>query len=104
MKLLAGGEKIRLIYDLRLLGGGYAPPCPLALTTLNSIKLTGAALGFQIDGAADFFCALNPCQITGFYILMVLLKWLMQYPKKLTVRLHHAHPSNAAPVLRFSRV
>ena len=59
---------------------------------------SGTVLGFQIDGVADFCCALNLCQITSFYILMVLLKWLMQYPKKLTVRLHHAHPSNAAPV------
>ena len=29
--------------------------------------IAGTALGFQIDGAADFFCALNPCQITSFY-------------------------------------
>ena len=30
--------------------------------------LSGTALGFQIDGAADLFCALNPCQITSFYL------------------------------------
>ena len=66
---------------------------------MKNTLCTGTALGFQIDGAADFFCALNPCQITSCYIFRVLLKWLMQYPKKLTVRLHHAHPSNAAPVV-----
>ena len=60
------------------------------------------SLAFRFAHVHTVCFKLNPCQITSFYILMVLLKWLMQYPKKLMVRLHHAHPSNAAPAGQFS--
>jgi len=32
---------------------------------------------------------------------LIMLKGLIQYPKKLTVRLHHVHHSNAAPVTMY---
>ena len=48
------------------------------------------------------FLALNPCQSSSFYSLMVLLK-CDTIPPKLMVRLHHAHPSNAAPEFVLGR-
>ena len=63
---------------------------------LNFAIITGTALGFQIDGAVDFFHPKPLGYIRSFCHLKVLLEWLDPYLQKLMVRLHHAHHSNAA--------